>query len=67
MLKTKPEKPLAERIEQLQAEIDAFIDARVEQEAKAVQGVPKLVLRNILTSRSNGCQCQAYLNLGKQG
>jgi hypothetical protein len=69
MLKAKPlpEKPLAERIEELQAEIDAFIDSRVEQEAKNCVGVPKLVLRNILTARSNGCQCQAYLDLEQQG
>jgi hypothetical protein len=65
--KTLPEKPLAERIEQMQAEIDAYIDARVEEEAKNCVGVPKLVLRNILTARSNGCQCQAFLNLEQQG
>lgn len=38
-----------DRIKALHADIDAFIDARVAQEAKACPGV-----------RAGGCQCRAY-------
>jgi hypothetical protein len=57
--------PLKERIEALRAEIDAFIDALAEKDAGL--GVPVGVLRNLLTARSGGCECRAYLQNVEQG
>ena len=50
---------LNERIEQLRFEIDAFIDALVEEDAG--YGVPRQVLRDLITNRATGCQCRQYL------
>jgi hypothetical protein len=59
MLKAKPEKPLAERIADFRDELDQFIDSRAEALKAETPGVPLQVLRNILTNRAGGCQCQA--------
>jgi hypothetical protein len=61
--KTQPEKPLAERIAEFRAELDAFIDSRAEALKQESPGVPFRVLRNILTVRASGCQCQAAQNI----
>jgi hypothetical protein len=45
------------------AEADAFIDAAAQQLSAETPNVPLQVLRNLPTSRANGCHCQAYLNL----
>ena len=58
--------PLEERIEKLRADIDAFIDARVANEAKSCPGVPVVMLRQMATSRSGACQCAAYLQIKQQ-
>src|SRR5438034_511049 len=58
--------PLDERIEKLRAEIDAFIDARAEEVKKTCEGVPVDVIRNLITARGGGCQCQQYLEIKKQ-
>jgi hypothetical protein len=58
--------PLKDRIELLREEIDKRIDELVALEKPNCPGVPELVLRNIMTSRSNGCQCRAYLDLTKE-
>src|SRR5437870_4332237 len=55
--------PLDERIEKLRAEIDAFIDARAEEVKKTCDGVPVDVIRNLITARGGGCQCQQYLEI----
>jgi hypothetical protein len=55
----KPPQPLNERIEQLRAEIDAFIDSLVEKDVG--YGVPREALRALITNRANGCQCRQYL------
>jgi hypothetical protein len=47
-LKSPPEKPLGERIEQIRLEIEAFIDAKAEEQKKDMPGVPINVIRNIL-------------------
>ena len=60
-------KSLKDRLDLLREEIDNFIDKRVAEEKKSCPGVPDLVLRNILTARSNGCQCRAYIDLSKEG
>jgi hypothetical protein len=51
--------PLNERIAEIRAEIDAFIDALVDKDAGC--GIPRLVLRNMLTARAGDCQCRQYL------
>ena len=61
--KTLPEKSLTERIEEFRAELDAFIDSRAEALKRESPGVPFRVLRNILTVRASGCQCQAAQNI----
>ncbi|MEH2534418.1 hypothetical protein V1277_006286 [Bradyrhizobium sp. AZCC 1588] len=58
--------PLEERIEKLRADIDAFIDTRIAKEAKDCPGVPAVMLRQMATSGSGGCQCAAYLKLKQQ-
>jgi hypothetical protein len=53
---------LEDRIKQIRAEADAFIDAAMQLSAET-PNVPLQLLRNLLTTRANGCHCQAYLNL----
>lgn len=55
--------PLDERIKTIRDEIDAFIDARAAEIKKTCEGVPELVIRNLLTARAEGCQCAAYLEI----
>ena len=57
--KPLPEKPLAERIEDFRAELDRFIDAKAAELKEQPPGVPLQVLRNMITVRAGGCQCQA--------
>ena len=54
---------LEQRIEELRAEIDAIIDARVEKIAGESPGVPAGVIRNLLTARAPSCRCAQYLAL----
>jgi hypothetical protein len=59
--------PLSEqRVQALQAEINAFIDARADALKAESPGVPVGVLRNILTARASGCECRAYLAIRRQ-
>jgi hypothetical protein len=56
--------PLSEqRVQALQNEINAYIDQRAAALKAESPGVPVGVLRNILTSRSGGCECRAFLRL----
>jgi hypothetical protein len=64
--KTSPLEDLTSRIGAIRAEADAFIDAKAEELKAQTPGVPLQILRNIITNRSFGCQCQAILNLEKQ-
>jgi hypothetical protein len=64
--KTPPLEDLRSRIESIRAEADAFLDAKAEELKAQTPGVPLQILRNIITNRSFGCQCQAILNLEKQ-
>ena len=69
MRKTKPMRappaaPLEERIQQIRAEIEAVIDARVDVVARESPGVPPGVIRNLLTARAPACPCAQYLELG---
>lgn len=58
--------PLDERITNIRADIDAFIDSRVTETAKNCPGVPEVVLRKLLTARAGGCQCAAYVQIKAQ-
>lgn len=62
-MKTLPAPPLEVRIQQIRAEIDAVIDARVNVVAKESPGVPPGVIRNLLTARAPACPCTQYLEL----
>jgi hypothetical protein len=55
--------PLNERIEAIREEIDELIDQRVEAERELAPGVPAGVLRNLITARSGGCACEAWLQI----
>ena len=54
---------LEERIRQIRADIEAVVDARVELVAKESPGVPRGVIRNLLTARAPACPCAQYLEL----
>ena len=54
---------LEERIRDIRAEIETIIDARVEATAKHSPGVPKGVIRNLLTAHAPACACAQYLEL----
>jgi hypothetical protein len=58
--------PLEERIATLRAELDAFIEAKAEAEAKNCPGVPLEVIRGLITQRAGGCQCRQYLQIKKE-
>ncbi|MGY8706355.1 hypothetical protein RAD16_11510 [Bradyrhizobium sp. 18BD] len=54
---------IEERIEELRAEIDGIIDARVARIAGDSPGVPAGVIRNLLTARAPSCRCAQYIEL----
>lgn len=54
--------PLEERIQSIRAEIEAFIESKVEAERKRLPGMPATVLRHGITG-GIGCQCTSYLTL----
>ncbi|ULK99332.1 hypothetical protein [Bradyrhizobium sp. I71] len=62
---TKPERVtrIEDRIEELRAEIDGIIDARVARIASESPGVPAGVIRNLLTARAPSCLCAQYIEL----
>jgi hypothetical protein len=66
LLKTSPPALDEALVLSHQARINDFIDARVEEMKSECQGVPALVIRNILTARSNGCECRAFLQIKRQ-
>jgi hypothetical protein len=57
---TKPP-PLKDRIAEIRAEIDAFIDAKAEEIKEGCAGVPLACIRRDLTARAGDCQCRQYL------
>lgn len=59
-------KTLEERIRDIKAEIEIVIDARVTAVAKESPGVPKGVIRNLLTARAPACACAQYLELTRE-
>jgi hypothetical protein len=57
---------LEDRIKTLRAEVEAVIEARVDAVAKDSPGVPKGVIRNLLTARAPGCSCTQFLELERK-
>jgi hypothetical protein len=56
-----PPTPLnLDRIKTLHDEIEAYIDARVAEEAKITPGVPAVRIKHDLMVRAGGCQCRAF-------
>jgi hypothetical protein len=58
---------LEDRIQQLRADIETIISAKVEALAKESPGVPMGVIRNLLTARAPTCACAQYLELKREG
>jgi hypothetical protein len=51
----------------LQAEIDELITLRIRERAAEISGVPTIVLRRMLESRSCGyCRCLALKNIANE-
>jgi len=60
-LKPPPTPPLnLDRIKALHADIEAYIDARVAEVAKACPGVPAVRIKHDLMTRAGGCQCRVF-------
>ena len=57
---------LEERIRDLRLEIETIIEARVDAVAESSPGVPRGVIRNLLTARAPACACAQYLELSRQ-
>ncbi len=55
------------KAEALQADIDELITNRIRERAAEISGVPSMVLRRILESRSCGyCRCLALKNIANE-
>jgi hypothetical protein len=69
--KAKKKKPvvltLEERLEALQADIDAAVAQIVDEKAAACPGVPRGIVEQILVGRAHGCRCEQLklINKGK--
>jgi hypothetical protein len=57
--------PIEVKISALREEIDAFLDAKVEEIKKECVGVPAQVIRNTLTR--GHCQCAVFLEMKSKG
>jgi hypothetical protein len=53
--------PLKDRIDEIRAEIDAFIDEKAAEIKKGSPNQPLVCIRRDLTSRAGDCQCRQYL------
>lgn len=62
----KPMPSLEDRVRAFRDDLDAVIDAKAEELKAQTTNVPLPVIRNLLTNRSFGCQCQTILNLENQ-
>jgi hypothetical protein len=57
----------AKKAEALQAEIDELSTLRIRERAAEISGVPSLMLRRMLESRSCGyCRCLALKNIANE-
>jgi hypothetical protein len=60
-----PSRSLEDRIEEIHSEINAMIDARVEETAQQCPGVPRDMLRQLIVVRATGglCRCAVWAHL----
>jgi hypothetical protein len=61
--KRQPEQPLDERIESFRAELETFIESKLDDLQKEAPGVPRVVLKNLVENRARGCPCQQAIEL----
>ena len=67
MMLPKEYSAAVKRAEALQAAIDELITHRIRERAAEISGVPSLVLRRMLESRSCGyCRCLALKNIANE-
>jgi hypothetical protein len=66
MMKAARATTLESRINEIRGDIETIIDARVDAVAKESPGVPKGVIRNLLTARAPGCPCTQYLEFDRK-
>jgi hypothetical protein len=66
-VKAARELTLEDRIKHIRADIEKIIDARVETVAMESPGVPRGVIRNLLTAHAPACACAQYLELKNKG
>jgi hypothetical protein len=59
----QPDEPLEDRIERFRAELEKFIDEKVEEMGLSCPGVPRQVLKNLAENRAPGCRCLQALEL----
>jgi len=62
----KISKPMAERIDEFRAEVNAFIDKKVADEKKKFPDLPAATIRNCITfGLGNSCACSAGLKVAE--
>jgi len=57
-IKPQPELPLEDRIAAFHAELERYIEGKVEEMKRESPGVPVQVLRNLVSHRAPGCPCR---------
>jgi hypothetical protein len=66
-VKAAREPTLDDRIKHIRADIEKIIDARVEAVAMESPGVPRGVIRKLLTAHAPACACAQYIELKNKG
>ena len=66
-MKATREPTLEDRIKNIRADIEKIIEARVVTIASESPGVPRGVIRNLLTAHAPVCACAQYLELKDKG
>jgi hypothetical protein len=56
---------LETRIKKLHAELEAAIDAYVDERAAQVPGVPRGSVENSILAKAGGCRCEEFLHVQK--
>jgi len=59
--------PLSDRINDIKAEIQANIDRIIDRENKLTPGVPRDVLKQMLTARAGSCECRQFKLMEQEG
>jgi hypothetical protein len=59
------QKSLADRIREIQAEADAFIDAKAAELNKQFPGLPVASLRRDIEAKAWGCSCKEALSISE--